>query len=407
MIVGLVGGVPQDIYEVTSLLSKNRCIQVVDSIEILRMLDRHTINSLTVQSYHKQYFLKLLEDKFGTIIVTGNIILSEDIINWILDNYGVIVIVSRKDMNTYDVDTLKSLKKYWGESSVQKYHVETRWKNLYERLKDKRTYYIDVSDSESLSKLHEVAENWDDSSVCGVSSEDLVNITKIRKDGKSNMTMEESIKKAMRELGMDVDEDNSDETKKSTKGADKKIEPRKKTKNLKNESVITKDFINPPEVEQNTEFEDKETEEDTNTNDSIFVKISDGTMALLLPVGLQLEQQNIAGMNFKVATIEIPDINSTKLQELPIRTGIQGKSQSTSKKQWQQPKMVIKRQPIISDSDESSEIITISSDLKKLQEEKMRLDAEIKRCRAAGDTEQVDVLRKQRRVVRKKINSLK
>ena len=95
MIIGLIGPVPQDIAVVSEMLTSDKEVQVVDAISVLRMADRKTINSLTVQTYHKQFFLKKLEAELGTIIVTGNMILSEDIVPWVLDNGGVVVVVSK------------------------------------------------------------------------------------------------------------------------------------------------------------------------------------------------------------------------------------------------------------------------------------------------------------------------
>lgn len=155
MIIGLVGGVASDVADVAMVLAEDNAIQIVDAIEVLRLADRYTINSLTIQSYHKQYFLKVLENTFGTVIITGNIILSDDIIDWILENDGLIGIVSRKDMKSYDKNTLDMLKRYWDEPSTQKYHIEVRWKKLYERLKakGKDVYYVDVSESDGLEEL--------------------------------------------------------------------------------------------------------------------------------------------------------------------------------------------------------------------------------------------------------------
>ena len=417
MIIGLVGGVASDVADVAMVLVEDNAIQIVDAIEVLRLADRYTINSLTIQSYHKQYFLKVLENTFGTVIITGNIILSDDIIDWILENDGLIGIVSRKDMKSYDKDTLDMLKRYWDEPSTQKYHVEVRWKKLYERLKakGKNVYYVDVSESDGLEELCEVSQEWEASLKIGVSSQEILEITSIRKDDESMAeTLEESIKRCMKELGMEVTEDtlNQEQPAKpakkteKTEKTEKKEEVKKETKKTAKKAEIPEIFMNPPEEDEPNQEQPEQYEQEDDEIESIFVKISDGTMALLLPAGLQMEQQVIAGMEFNVATVELPDLTSSKLQELAIKVGTQSKSQTTSKKPQEQPKTAIKRQPIIAEKPPIKTVV-VSGDLKDLQEEKARLDAEIKKYRSLGNEEQVNALRKQRRAVRNKINALK
>lgn len=410
MIVGLVGGVASDVADVAMVLAEDSAIQIVDAIEVLRLADRYTINSLTIQSYHKQYFLKVLENTFGTVIVTGNIILSDDIIDWILENDGLIGIVSRKDMKSYDKDTLDMLKRYWDEPSTQKYHIEVRWKKLYERLKakGKNVYYVDVSESDGFEELCEVSQEWEASLKIGVSSQEILEITSIRKDDESMAeTLEESIKRCMKELGMEVTEDtpNQEQPAKPAKKTEKKEEVKKETKKTAKKAEIPETFMNPPEDEPPKQQPEQYEQEDDEI-ESIFVKISDGTMALLLPAGLQMEKQVIAGMEFNVATVELPDLTSSKLQELAIKIGTQSKSQPAPKKPQEQPKTAIKRQPIIAEKPPIKTVV-VSGDLKDLQEEKARLDAEIKKYRSLGNEEQVNALRKQRRAVRNKINALK
>ena len=98
MIIGLIGPVSQDTLAMSEMLTLDKKIQFVDAISVLRMADRKTINSLTVKHCHKQYFLKKLETELGTVMVSGNLVLSEDILPWVLDNGGVIVVVSRNKL---------------------------------------------------------------------------------------------------------------------------------------------------------------------------------------------------------------------------------------------------------------------------------------------------------------------
>ncbi len=399
MIIGLVGPVQQDIEEVVELLTSDKNIVVSDSIELLRLADRKTVNSLTIQDYHKKYFLKKLEAECGTVLVTGNIVLSEDILPWLLQEGGVVIVVSRNKMESYDKAVLKSTEKYWDDKSIQKYNLEVRFKRLYENLEKPNEgtgnlYLVDLSDdnSEILDDLIGSSEDWIESDK-NYSAEELLSITTIRKDD-DTMTMEESIKKAMRELGMEVDEDTSVPEKKIEKKEPQK--PKNKPVKAPKEQPKT-DFINPPEPEEDEEEVETETS-------SVFVKITDNSMALLLPVGLKLEKQIIGDMEFNVATIEVPDINNHKLQELEVKVGA---VQSTQESPKRVP--ITTKAPKDTTPKEKAPVktVVVSGDVKDLQEEKSRLDGEIKKYRQMGDIETVNALRKQRRAVRNKINALK
>lgn len=407
MIVGLIGPVPQDITTVSEMLVSDKEIQVVDSISVLRMADRKTINSLTVQAYHKQYFLKKLESDLGTVIVSGNLILSEDIVSWVLENGGAIVVVSRDNWESYDKSIRDTMEKYWDDKVTQKYNLEVRFKKLHERLQAKNEgvgnlFRIDVSDenSEQLNDLLEVSQEWSESVKSGLKSEEILEMTKVRKDDTMAITMEESIKNAMRELGMDVDgEEPTKEEQKPVKTEPKK-QPKQPKVEKKPEKKVAEDFINPPEeaakADDSGQQEDNEGDEEV---DAIFVKISDGHMAVLLPVGLQMEKQTIGGMEFNVATVGLPDLKSSKLQELTIVT-----------QKSEPPVKPVKRTPIITAKEEKPEkpikTVVVSGNISDLVAEKSRLDAEIKKYRQLGDVDTVNELRKQRRAVRNKINKL-
>ena len=404
MIIGLIGPVPQDIAVVSEMLTSDKEVQVVDAISVLRMADRKTINSLTVQTYHKQFFLKKLEAELGTIIVTGNMILSEDIVPWVLDNGGVVVVVSRDKFESYPKEILETTEKYWNDKLIQKYNLEVRFKKFHERLQTKNEgvgnlFLVDVSDenSEQLNELLEVSQEWSESVKSNLKNEEILEMTKVRKDDNMAVTMEESIKNAMRELGMDVD---GDEPAKEEQPKPKK-QPKQPKETKRAEEKSAEDFINPPE--EATKTDEPEQQEDTESDeevDAIFVKISGGHMAVLLPVGLQMERQSIGGMEFNVATVGLPDLKSTKLQELIILP--------------QKTEQPVKRTPIISTPEkpkteqpkQPTKTVVVSGEISDLVAEKARLDAEIKKYRQLGDVDTVNELRKQRRAVRNKINKL-
>lgn len=410
MIVGLIGPVPQDIAAVSEMLVSDKEIQIVDTISILRMADRKIINSLPVKHYHKQYFLKKLESELGTVIVTGNLVLSEDMLPWVLDNGGVVVVVSRNKFESYPKEVLETTEKYWDDKLIQKYNLETRFKKFHERLQAKNEgvgnlFLVDVSDenSEQLNELLDVSQEWSESVKSGLKNEEILEITEARKDD-TTMTLEDSIKNAMRELGMEVDGDETVE-KEQPKQSERKKQPKSAKKA---EEKPAEDFINPPEeVAETEEIGQQEDNENDEEADAIFVKISDGHMAVLLPVGLQMEKQNIGGMEFNVATVELPDLKSTKLQELTIIAQKSKQPIKQVKSVNRTPIIVTPEKPVKNEQPQKPiKTVVVSGEKSDLVAEKSRLDAEIKKYRQIGDVDTVNELRKQRRAVRNKINKL-
>lgn len=410
MIVGLIGPVTEDMHELSEMISSVRNIQVVDGIQVLRLSDRKTVNSLSIQQYHKQYFLKKLESELGTVLVSGNLIVSEDVAQWILENGGVVVIVAR-DYESYEAEVRERMEKYWDDPVIQKYNMEVRWKKLQERLqKYQGLYWVDVSEenSDQLGELLEKITECQDSIRTDMTVEDILKMTDVRK-GDNTMTMEESIKNAMRELGMDVDGDKPEQPVKKT---EPKVEPKVEKKQpvqkpaKQPEKKVAEDFINPPETSPKTDKFGQQDDTEDEDIASIFVKVSGDQMAVLLPVGLQMKKQTISGIEFNVATVSLPDLKSTKLQELPMV------------EETEQPVKPVKREPIVTDKEKSitqkvaekvgkpMKTIVTSGDSGDLAAEKSRLDAEIKKYRQLGDIETVNELRKQRRAVRNKINRL-
>lgn len=407
MIIGIIG-VNNDIDQVADLLCNTKDLQYVDMIEVLRLSDRYMIGSLTTKLYHKKYVLKKLESIFGTVVVSGNLVLSDDVCEWLLSNGNVVAVASRDKLESYDKSTIKQAEKYWEDKTVQRYNLEVRFKKVHEKLhkNSEQVYRIDLSNDncDDLNELLGLIETCDDSSRTDVDPRELLELIETIKEVSDTMTMEESIKKAMRELGMEVD-DIEGESPQETSKKQPKEQPKKKAAPKASEEKPKKDFMNPPKEVEETEatesFEEDESE-------SIFVKFTDNAMALLIPVGMKLERQTIGGMEFDVATVAVPDVNSRKLQELEFITAPTVKT----------PDKKVVRTPIISSKpantekvqpkvDKPMKTIVVSGNLSDLQEEKARIDAEIKKYRKMGDMDTVNALRKQRHAVRNKINKLK
>ena len=407
MIIGIIG-VNNDIDQVADLLCSTKDLQYADMIEVLRLSNRYMIGSLTTKLYHKKYVLKKLESIFGTVVVSGNLVLSEDVCEWLLSNGNVVAVASRDKLESYDKSTIKQAEKYWEDKTVQRYNLEVRFKKVHEKLhkNSEQVYRIDLSNDncDDLNGLLGLIETCDDSSRTDADPRELLELIETIKEVSDTMTMEESIKKAMRELGMEVD-DIEGESPQETPKKQPKEQPKKKAAPKASEEKPKKDFMNPPKEVEETEatesFEEDESE-------SIFVKFTDNAMALLIPVGMKLERQTIGGVEFDVATVAVPDVNNRKLQELEFITAPIVKT----------PDKKVVRTPIISSKpantekvqpkvDKPMKTIVVSGNLSDLQEEKARIDAEIKKYRKMGDMDTVNALRKQRHAVRNKINKLK
>lgn len=383
MIIGIIGPVSQENQIITELLTEEKSIQVVDGLDVVRSMDRKHRNSLISKDYHKKLFLKQLESELGTYIITGNLLLSQNICSWLLKEGNTVVIVNRDNMEAYEDSVLNDTGRYLDDSNLQKYELEQRFKQTFKVLQpiSKNLYWIDLSDEESddLNRLVEL--KLQESKTTGLETSDLISIITRKED--KNMTMEESIKKAMRELGID-----NDITIENPAPTEKKPE----------QKPIEKKLVSPIKQTQES-FE----------NNSIFVKFTDTNMAILFPVEIQLERKSICGVDFNVATLPIPNLDDRKLQELEL---IVEKPKVVEKKPEQKP---VEKLELIADSQVNSPekkktpVVNTNdvSELEELKAEKARLDGEIKKYRSEGNMDMVNSLRKQRRIVRGKINKLK
>lgn len=376
MIIAITGSTQQDVNELALGLSEDR-IQVIDTLDLLRRLDRKSLNNLTTNRNLQKSVLKSLENAFESVIITGNIVVNEEICEWLLSNNNIVVVTTRKSIDSYDPEVLEQYTRFWDDKVSLQYNLTVRFQSEYERLKKihKKVYMADLS--EPTDESEELFET-------------VSQIKSSRKD--NDMTIEESIKKAMAELGMDVDTSSSEPEQPQKKVEKTKSQAKKSTK------VKPEPIMNPPEEVEPEEKEEEPVEE------SLFVKVTNNSMAILIPESLKLEQQEISGIKFNVATVELPDLSSRKLQELSILS-----ETSKSTENAKTAKSVV-RTPIKSKGTEKPKSVSKGNSdgsLDELHEEKARLDAEIKKYRAQGDIETVNALRKQRRAVRNKINSLK
>lgn len=393
MIIGIVGPDVGEVQKFVQNTLAEKHIQVVDSGQILQHLQEEVLNSLMTQDYHKKYFLKNLESQLGTVVVTGNLLLNPNLCEWILENQGAVVIVPNK---LAELDSSWD-SKYWSQETVREYELEQRFNDLYTRLQKihvGQLYMISPKQAQQIK-----IQNWSNSKIYGLDDQSLANYALGK--GDENMNMEDSIRQAMKELGIELNQP-AKEVAPITLPTPEETQVNSSEISSETDQVLPYD-----EVETNTqaqqltfpEFEEEEPAlEEEDQQKSIFVKLTDTNMAILFPASLELDTRVIDGVEYNVATVEIPDLNDRKLQELksinnaPAVKAIQPTKQT-------QPIKATKVDELIKTS-------VSMEDLEALKQDKARLDVEIKQNRAAGNLDTVNVLRKQRRAVRAKINKL-
>lgn len=211
----------------------------------------------------------------------------------------------------------------------------------------------------------------------------------LRKSSSEPIVADGELSRAMKEMGLDLETGESFmnrpeplDTPKST------VQPTKKEKPKKAESKPTKKV---------------ESVQDTNDSDEndICYKISDGKIAILIPVDTPLDTVELNGVKFQRLVTAIPDVNSSKLQVMKVLPEVSAE---------EQPSII--RKPIFLKKEEQSSVkpqvsYEYSEDLDEWKKKKQELDEAIAEARKSGGDTLVNELRKQRRKVRGIINKLK
>jgi hypothetical protein len=227
------------------------------------------------------------------------------------------------------------------------------------------------------------------------------NILKILKDtgGFIMPNIEESIRIAMRELGIDTDDvDTSDDV-------------------ITNTKDTTADEI--AEEQGCVEVELGEEPEEVDEKPSVYVKIKGDTVALIFGSGMRFSTRDLGGANMNVLTFKMPNLNSDKLQELEVIEDTVDQKSPVKKSGNSDIKSVVHRKPIVNSTvpkvnkankvdkaNKANKSAVNSADVEELKNQKVNLDKQIKEARSDGNIELVNSLRKQRRAIRNRINSL-
>ena len=199
-----------------------------------------------------------------------------------------------------------------------------------------------------------------------------------------NMSIEESILRAMKDLGVEPDEPVPEPMKKPVEPVPEPIvepvTPEPEELSLEDlpdlveetpQKVVVEDL---PSKETKTEIRPQEFDLD------VYLKIKDGTIALFIPADFEFDVQDIGGIKYNTMVFRAPDLGNTSLQSLKVENA-------------KKPVIpVVKSEPVD------------DSDLSELVKTKTSLDRQIKTAREEGNKELVKQLRKQRRTVRKQIN---
>lgn len=204
---------------------------------------------------------------------------------------------------------------------------------------------------------------------------------------------EGELTKAMKEMGLDLE---TGETFMNPPSENKV------SKSVSKSSKKTKDQVDGDSVEETSSLASltqKSDCEDVEEND-ICYKISNGRMAILIPVDTPLETVELNGINFNQIVTNVPDVTDTHLQVLRVIGTFESKT--SAQNIMRVPIFLDKSDDLTSQDDDTP----ITPELEILREKKHELDLAIATARKNGDSALVNELRKQRRKTRTAINNL-
>ena len=365
---------------------KGTC-KVISENELITSMD---VGDLVNNTKLKRSVLVELENQYNNLLVYGNTLLDRSICDWIVKRGGKIVVILELNPqfdfagayfeNLDRQVILDQFKAQWCNPSIEGIEYWTFDDTFHSHIKDYTDWIID---SIKLTGIKDTIKEVKD----------------------TIMTMEETIRQAKEKLGIFSSQDEGITEEQSSSV----MEP--ETPIL---SVSEK-------VEVDT-FEEQIS--------SIFLKIKDGTIALLVPQDklLKLPVKNINGKSYVTLSFRAPDLGNTQLQKLnilnevsatiPLKKGSVSQETTQKSDSWVD-NLLEKTKPqldkLFPDSSEESKPIPKSkpspipefksNDLKELEQEKERLTKLIAEARKVGDNEKVTELRRQRRSIRKKINA--
>lgn len=412
MIIGVVSSLERYVTDIVKSVTDMSYSPYINERELMT-IETPVAFKMLVDNRVKKVALRRLEERFGTIIVSGVVLLNKEICEWILSQGGI-VLVAYKDEYIQDIDEFD---KRIVDDKLAKYLLLDRYEELLQYLNKTNTssdnlYRIDPDNLQAgLTEFLRIYEDIPEPDFKAPNL-DLIEIVG------GNMSVESEIRKAMRDLGIDIDgsdedvdvpEDVSydcDEVEIIVEGEEDNVEEvqEKEPKQLQSKSELLALDRPAPDISSfiNTQPEKEEVQEEQLK--SVFIKVENDQMVILIPKGLKTEIKSIQGIEFNTLHIPLPDLQEKTLQEIDVLNIIKSKSLN-KQKEIKETKPQAPKQPKSKETTKRTDVLP-AEDLEKLKSIKKDLDLEIKQARKDGDEEKLNELKKERRKVRKLINLL-
>ena len=352
MILGIISPFSSQIESILSKLPSEYNFVHVSELDILRAIGLgQLINA------DKSNILNYLQDTYGNFVISGSALWDENLRGQFTKLGGFWVCSDQPP-----IDSEVPQGRYWS--------------------KEAKLYKPEGNTVESLMETIQVQASKDKKGVIDVSMEDV-------------------IKRAMRDLGIDSPsspmQNKSEQPQLLEKEqiSDSKIEDTPKL--AEEQSLELKLPVAPailPISEKSPEKSQNKNISSNTTNLAAYLKMKDGTMVLFIPSELKLPAQIIDGVEYQTLVFTAPDLGNLGLQELKIQNKVTRMERTKSN-----PPTVIS--PVSAFSVEENEVT-----LQQLVFQKVQLDQGIKEARAEGNVNLLNELRKQRRLVRRQINAI-
>ena len=416
MIVLVYGSLPDDAFEVSTKICKTsveqtgKRLKAINLSTIMRNLSKENkwaYSKLCLDSNLAINVLKAFEKAYGSVIVHGNLFITEGVLNEISTfSNSIILVTYREEYMDKNGDLMPAVKSNYGwmdDEVLIKYYCGNRYRTIFDRLNcsksKKAQVFLSLDGKVEDDVTDYIVAHCDDSACLGLNPEKI--IYEIMLNQKEVLSMpndiEKAIKDCMKRLGynsdnLDFGQETSENTTETPVSKSESYDPNKKQRVDKSSPIKSTPV---PKAEETVIEEDLQ----------VLCKIQDGKMVLFIPQGMSMETVTTGEDEcWNALTFEAPDFNTSKLQILDIQVKSQ-KPEKPEKPEKTSVEEPIVRVPIkfIKETPEETEEI---SELDALISQKSELDAAIKEARKSDDTDLVNSLRKKRRAVRNKINAL-
>ena len=416
MLVGIIGPYKPDIDIIGSVFSAVG-VQVIDGNGLVRSMPRTERDRALYSDGSKLGLIDSLNTSSSLLAITGNVLFNEAVASRFTDEDDTyLIILGRKSLEDYPDDYVHEADSYWGSHRYTEWTLTVRYQELYSTLASRHSdrvcwvdrYIQQLDSNQGLMSVISKATIWADRYV-----KPTINVESLW--GDKNMTIEESIRKAMSELGIEPPDKplgdmtgttvERDEAPSASHDSPDKDTDDKNTDNKPEQLAFDFDAVaDEPEPEPEPEPETKAEPVD------VYVKVDDDTMAIIVPSDIDLETRMIGDTSFRVLSISLPDLDVRSLQSVSLVSGATGDAKPTTKEPTTKKPT---KEPVDSTGsyddmspDELLNAYSLSLDVDQLTELKKALDKWTRYYGKSGDDERHQLFRKERRKVRNRINSL-